>query len=171
MANRAQRRAMMRSQTEKNKALVASYRKEERIAGLLRNGITPEDLRREFETGRRIGFEEAGVPIVKSCYAGICLALQEEFGFGQDECFRAVKAVDEKVTWALGHQELVAEVLEKTGIELRLDEALERVEKKEHEEQELPDYPGASVQEGAAGVQGEGRARPAAADLPVEEGV
>ena len=130
VANRAMRRAMMRNQEGKNKALVASYSKQEAMANLVKNGITPKDLEEEFNNGRRVGFQEAALPIVKGCYAGICLALHEEFGFGTERCYRALKAVDEKVTWAIGHDELVEEVLEKVGIELHLDEAVERVERR-----------------------------------------
>lgn len=129
MSNRAQRRAIMRKQTQKNKGLIADYSKQERLKGLIQNGITPEDLQREYERGREDGFREAGMPIIKSCYAGICAALHDEFGFGEDRCFRAIKAVDEKVLWALNNQELVDEVLEKTGLRLDFGDNFDRVQK------------------------------------------
>lgn len=129
MANRAQRRAMMRTQINKSQQMIANYSKQQRIAGLIQNGITPRDLEEEFQKGRETGFKEAALPIIKSCYAGICLALHDEFGFGENRCYRAVKAVDEKIIWALNHQELVDEVLEKTGLTLQLDEPFERVQK------------------------------------------
>lgn len=129
MSNRAQRRAMMRNQANKSQQLVANYNKQQRIAGLLQNGITPEDLREEFERGRKTGFQEAALPIIKSCYAGICIALHDEFGFGENRCLRALKAVDQKVLWALDNQELVDEVFEKTGLTLQLDEPFDRVQK------------------------------------------
>lgn len=131
MPNRAQRRAMMRSQTEKNKQLIASYTKQQRIAGLIQNGITQKDLEDEYERGRQDGFKQAAEPIIKCCYAGIILALHDEFGFGENRAFRAIKAVDEKVIWALNHSELCDEVLEKVGLELCLDEPFDRVQKKD----------------------------------------
>lgn len=131
MPNRAQRRAMMRNQTEKNKQLIASYTKQQRIAGLIQNGITTADLEREYERGREDGFKQAAEPIIKCCYAGIILALHDEFGFGENRAYRAIKAVDEKVIWALNHSELCDEVLEKTGLELCLDEPFSRVQKKD----------------------------------------
>ena len=129
MSNRAQRRAMMRNQINKNQQLIANYSKQQRVAGLIQNGITPKDLEEEFQRGRETGFREAAEPIIKSCYAGICIALHDEFGFGESRCFRAIKAVDEKIVWALNHQELVEETLEKTGLTLQLDEPFERVQK------------------------------------------
>lgn len=129
MANRAQRRAIMRNQINKNQQLLSNFNTQQRMAGLVQNGITPKDLEDEFHRGREIGFKEASLPILKSCYAGICIALHDEFGFGESRCFRAIKAVDEKIVWALNHQELVEEVLQKTGLSLQLDEPFERVQK------------------------------------------
>ena len=128
MSNRAQRRAIMRNQANKNQQLVANYNKQQVMAELIRNGITPKDLEEEFQRGREAGFKEAAMPIIKSCYAGICIALHDEFGFGGKRCFRAIKAVDEKIVWAIDHSELADEVLEKSGLTLILDEPFERVQ-------------------------------------------
>ena len=129
MSNRAARRKMMREQTRRSKELVASYSKQQRIAGLIQNGITTKDLEEAYERGRQEGFKQAAVPIVKSCYAGICVALHDVFGFGTERCYRAVNAVDEKIIWALNHQELVDEVLQKTGIDIDFGAPFDRVEK------------------------------------------
>ena len=95
------------------------------------NGITARDLDEAREQGRQEGFKQAAEPIIKCCYAGIILALHDEFGFGENRAFRAIKAVDEKIIWALNHSELCDEVLEKVGLELCLDEPFDRVQKKE----------------------------------------
>lgn len=95
------------------------------------NGITAQDLDDAREEGRQEGFKQAAEPIIKCCYAGIILALHDEFGFGENRCFRAIKAVDEKIIWALNHSELCDEVLEKTGLILDLDEPFSRVSKKD----------------------------------------
>lgn len=95
------------------------------------NGITAQDLDDAREAGRQEGFKQAAEPIIKCCYAGIILALHDEFGFGENRCFRAIKAVDEKIIWALNHSELCDEVLEKTGLILDLDEPFSRVSKKD----------------------------------------
>ena len=95
------------------------------------NGITARDLDEAREAGRQEGFKQAAEPIIKCCYAGIILALHDEFGFGENRAFRAIKAVDEKIIWALNHSELCDEVLDKVGLELCLDEPFDRVQKKE----------------------------------------
>ena len=101
MPNRSQRRQMMRQQAAKSKALIESYTRQKRIEGLLH--------------------------IIKCSYAGIILALQEEFGFDEEQCFRAIQAVDNKTIWSLNYSELADEVLEKTGLELNLDEPFNRI--------------------------------------------
>ncbi len=92
-----------------------------------RKGITSRDLDEAWAKGREEGLHLAGENIVKCCYAGIILALHDEFGFGENRCYRAIKAVDEKTLYVLNHAELVDEVLEKTGLRLELDDPLERV--------------------------------------------
>lgn len=131
MPNRAIRRSMMRQQTQKSKALVADFSKQERIARLIQNGITPADLEAEYEKGREEGFRQAAMPIIKSCYAAIGAALHDQFGFGEERCFRAIKAMDEKIIWALNNQELVDETLEKTGLTISFDDAFDRVQRRE----------------------------------------
>lgn len=96
---------------------------------LERGGITSQDLDDAWARGREEGFRQAGENIVKCCYAGIILALHDEFGFGEHRCFRALKAVDERTIYALNHYEMVDEVLQKTGLKLELDDPLERVQR------------------------------------------
>ena len=101
------------------------------LKSFARNGITVEDLDTAYTKGREEGFRQAAEGIVKCCYAGIVLALHDEFGFGETRCYRALKAVDERIIYALNHSEMVEEVLEKTGLRLDLDDPLERVQLRE----------------------------------------
>ena len=128
MANRAERRRLMRETTEK-KALIADYTQSQLMAGLAQNGITPKDLEKEYHRGYQDGLQAASLPMIKTCYAAICLALHDEFDFGEDEYFRALTRVDERLLWTLENQELVDEVLEKTGLTIQFDEVFERVQK------------------------------------------
>ena len=129
MANRAERRRMMRETTAKNKALIADYTQSQLLAGLAKNGITLQDMEKEYHRGYQDGLHAASLPMIKTCYAAICLALHDEFGFGEDECFRALTHVDERLLWTLENQELVDEVLEKTGLTIQFDEVFDRVQK------------------------------------------
>ena len=134
MSNRAQRRAIMRNQNSKTKRLISDYTQQQRLAGLIQNGITTEDISNAYRRGQEDGFKQAGAVITKCCYAGICVALHDVFGFGEERCFRAIKAVDEKVLYSLNHSELVDEVLEKVGLRLELDEPVERVQRRKKDE-------------------------------------
>lgn len=129
MPNRADRRRKMREQTGKNQKMIANFSQTERLAALYKNGFTEKDIQDAFEEGRQLGFEQAGWNVIRTCYAGMCLALHDVFGFGEERCFRAISATDEKVKWALHHQELVDEVLKKTGLSIEFDDVFDRVQK------------------------------------------
>ena len=120
---------MMKEATVKNKAMIADYTQSQILAGLTQNGITPKDLEQEYHRGFQAGLQAVSLPMIKTCYAAICLALHDEFGFGEDECFRALARVDERLLWTLENQELVDEVLEKTGLTIQFDEVFDRVQK------------------------------------------
>lgn len=134
MSNRAQRRQMMRAQVDKGKQLEKDYTRQQIVTGLLQNGITIKDLEANFEKGMREGFRIGGEQVTKCCYAAVILALKEDFGFSNEQCYDAVYAVDRRIVWAIGHEELARDVLEKTGINMRLDEPLERIQKVDKEE-------------------------------------
>lgn len=99
------------------------------VGALERNGITLQDLEKEYERGHEEGFRQAGMNIIQCCYAGICIALHDTFGFGEKRCYRALKACDEKIIWALNHSEMAEELLKKTGLTIDFDDPFERVQK------------------------------------------
>lgn len=84
-----------------------------------------------WEEGRQAGFKQAAWPIIKCCMAGACLMLQETFGMDEDQIVEGLTALNEKITWALTYSELAEDVLNKTGIELRIDDPLEPIRRKE----------------------------------------
>lgn len=136
MSNRAQRRAMMRAEMNRSKMLAAEYERsiaeagrQKRIAGLIQNGITPEDVRKEYDRGLKEGFSLATQNMVKSCYAAVILGLKKEFGFDDEQCYQALMAVDHKMMYAIEHFELSDQVLQETGLELMLDDPISRVRK------------------------------------------
>ena len=131
MSNRADRRRKMREETGRSKKLVGEYTKQQRIDALLKNGISPKDLDEAYDRGHRDGFREAALPIIKTCYAAICAALHDEFKFGEERCYRALRAVDEKVLYALTHEELEEEVYAKTGLQILWDEPFDRIQRGE----------------------------------------
>jgi hypothetical protein len=121
---------MMRAETNRNERLIAEYGHQKRIAGLIQNGITPEDVRKEYERGERDGFREATMTITKSCYAAIVLALKDEFEFDDEQCYKALLAVDHRILYSIEHFELAEEVLAKTGLEIQMEDPISRVARK-----------------------------------------
>lgn len=94
-----------------------------------RNGITERELQDSWEDGRQYGFNQAAWPIIRGCFAGVCIAAHDEFGFDEDQCFRLICKLNDTITYALSHEELVEETLKRTGIEIRLGDALEPVQR------------------------------------------
>jgi hypothetical protein len=117
--NRQQRRAYQKSLPAYKK-----MSKEARINALVKNGITPDDLKKCREEGYQMGVESA----VIQCYAALCLALNETFGFGRERVLRALKAVDEKVIFAIDSAEMCEEVFKRFGIRMDFSQGMDRVQ-------------------------------------------
>lgn len=116
MTNRASRRA-----SRKSSRGVPGYHRltvDDRINAMCKNGITPQDLEKEFERGRLDGFKTAAEPMLKTCYAAICLALNDVHGFGAKRCFDVLVAVDDYVANSLTSAEAIEEVFDRMGLEL-----------------------------------------------------
>ena len=92
-----------------------------------KNDALKKRMEEVWNEGRQSGFKEAGWPIIKCCMAGASLMLQEEFSMSDDDIIRGLKTLHEKIAWALNYSEMAEEVLQKTGIELQLDDPLEPV--------------------------------------------
>lgn len=86
-----------------------------------RNGITIEDLRNAETQGRNDGFAMGVEETMKSCYAAICLALNELHGFDSGACKGVLRAVDERVVYALNSQELLDEVKDRLDLEFNFN--------------------------------------------------
>ena len=80
-----------------------------------------------YDAGFDAGFRQAGMNVLKTAYAGICLGLHEAFGFGSERCFRALEATQKATILALHAQELVEEVYRVTGLQIDFDEPLEQL--------------------------------------------
>ena len=127
MSNRADRRRMMREQVGKNAALMMQYDKAQRRERLMQQGISPEDLKKADEDGFQRGYKAAAIPTIQACYAAICLALHDEFGFGQTRCLRAVRAVDGRIVTMITDEDVRSEALDRLGINIRFEEGVDRI--------------------------------------------
>lgn len=127
MSNRQERRNAARQQINRSQQLLASYNKAERIDRLMQQGISPEDLKKAYNDGFADGYRKAAVPTIEACYAAVCVALHEQFGFGQDRCIRVVSAVDEQIVTMITSEEIRQQALEKAGVDIRFEDGVDRI--------------------------------------------
>lgn len=120
--NRQQRRAQ-------NKKTPGYQRmtKEQIVSSLVKNGITPEDLEREYNNGYKAGFEAGSIQPVKCIYAAVCLALNKLHGFGKSRCRDVLLEIDKNVLYTLTSGEIIDEVWSKIGLKIDFDDPLDRI--------------------------------------------
>ena len=117
--NRQQRRAAQRNQP--------AYKRmthDQLMNAIAKNGLTVDDLKRCRQEGYQLGVESA----VIQCYAAMCLALNETFGFGRERVLRTLKAVDEKVVFAIDGAEMCGQVFDRFGVRLDFKAGMDRVQ-------------------------------------------
>lgn len=102
--------------------------KEELTKRLIKNGITVKDLRNEWDRGYNAGFKEAAEPVIRGCYAAICLALNDLHGFGQKRCADVLRALDEHLTMSLTSKEAIDEVYKRMGLRIDFKEPFDRIQ-------------------------------------------
>ena len=138
MSNRAQRRADARQEQKENAELrMSGYFKakskieavkQKKMDELQRNGITLADLQANYDKGFHDGFKKAAEPIVRGCYAGVCLALNDLYGFGHKRCADVLNALDQHITMTLSSVEAIDEVWNRMGLKLDLKDPFERIQ-------------------------------------------
>lgn len=127
MANRADRRRMMREKIGKSKSLLSEYTQAEREERLMTQGISPADLERMYRKGYDEGFKKAGTEMVYACYAACALGLHEAFRFGQARLIRALNAMDEHIATMITGKDLKDEVMDRLGLNIDFTEGVNRV--------------------------------------------
>ena len=123
MSNRAQRR-----QEAKKRPRWMPATNRERMKALVQNGITPTDLKKDYDLGYKKGFTISGERVMKTCYAAFSLALKEEFGFGRERIKRALSRADQIVLETLTSAEAIEEAWQKVGLRLLFAEPFDRIE-------------------------------------------
>ena len=125
--NREQRRAQKKAQRGQPKPKQPQYlrmTKEQRMDALVKNGITIKDLEENYNKGYEAGFSVASGPVIKTCYAAVCLALNELHGFGMKRCKDVLNLVDEKILFSLASMEAIEEVWQKIGLQIDFNEVV-----------------------------------------------
>ena len=129
--NRQQRRAQMRAQKRQQKAPKPEYTKltkEQRINALIKNGITPKDLEKNFADGYDEGYKDASTQAVKAIYAAVCLVLHDEpHGFEKERCADVLRAVENRVLYSLTSEEAIEEVYKRMKLQLDFGDPLDRI--------------------------------------------
>lgn len=128
--NRKQRREQAKEQRQKDRKrrretpAELNLTKQQMVAGLIRNGITLDDLRKEYDRGFAAGVEQSALMTFKAVYAAVCLALHELYGFGTKRCLDVLNKTDEKVIYSLTSEELIDEVWKKLDLQLDFKEGI-----------------------------------------------
>ena len=125
--NREQRRAQKKAQRGQPKPKHPQYlrmTKEQRMDALVKNGITIKDLEENYNKGYEAGFAVASGPVIKTCYAAVCLALNELHGFGMKRCKDVLNLVDEKILFSITSMEAIEEVWQKIGLQIDFNEVV-----------------------------------------------
>lgn len=124
--NRAERRAESR-RLQREAELEAKYlvkrdaAKKAAMAKLERNGITVEDLQREYERGKNESLADMTDFAMKMIYCGFALALKREFKFGPERVLRTLRAADQIILEELTTQDIIDRVSRELGIEVRFN--------------------------------------------------
>lgn len=124
--NRSERRARAKLKRYDEAKKTLSPGKAAAMAALIKNGITPEDLKKEYDAGFEAGFREASAPMVRSMYAAVLLAAHELYGFGKKRGVRLLNRIDRIITDVLTSTELMEQVYKDIGVEMVFDEPVER---------------------------------------------
>lgn len=127
MANREQRRAAKRAVPA-----VMRKTKEQRIAALLKNGITPEDLQKSFDEGVQQGITMS----YKTSVAAACLALIDLYDFDGDKCHDVVVKMQEHTISTLTSLDAIQEVYKRVGLTLDFGDPLSWIQEAVDEDAE-----------------------------------
>ena len=135
------RRLGQREQTreQRQKAIDAFWKlspeeRQQRIADnaafqrIQKNGITVEDMYRAENEAYAKGIAAGKDATVRTCFAAVCMALHEMYGFGKDRCSKVLNNVYDKLTMALTSEDAIQEVYDTIGLEIHFsDDVTEEV--------------------------------------------
>lgn len=85
------------------------------------------------ESVYREGFRDGSSATFRMAYAAVCLVLHQHFGFGQERCYRVLRALDEEMSpgGQLTISGAIDKVYDEIGLQLNFLEPFDRIEKTE----------------------------------------
>lgn len=81
-----------------------------------------------YQKGYREGMAEGSKLIIKRYYSATIMALNELYGFGQQRCIKTLHRIEECLIENLTDIDLVEAVQKKLGIEIDMDEGINRAQ-------------------------------------------
>ena len=113
--NRAERRAESRRLQHEAEAVAKYIAKRDATKRAAaekreRNGITDEDLKREYERGRRESIDAMTDFTQKMIYCGFALALKREYKFGPERVLRTMRTADQIILEELTTPDIIDRV-------------------------------------------------------------
>lgn len=100
-------------------------------AAFYRNGITLDDMKKEYERGFKDGRKISEDFAFHAVYAAFLITMIDRHGMEQDEAIALLREMDNQVVLCIEDQELMNEAYEKTGVEINWSDSLERIGTKE----------------------------------------
>ncbi len=104
---------------------------EKQKAMLFKNGITLDDMQREYDKGaadgRRFGEDFA----FHTIYAVFLITMIDHYGMDQEKAIELLRYMDKQVMLCVADDELTKETYERTGIEIDWRDPIERVTRKD----------------------------------------
>jgi len=104
---------------------------EQKQAALFRNGITHEDMKREtkkaFDAGRHVT-EQFLFHVI---YAATLITLCDKHGWDSNDAVKLLKEIDHQVALCVDDVDMADEAYEKTGVEFKWSDPLERIQERE----------------------------------------
>ena len=95
-----------------------------------RNGITEKDVQKAYEQGAEEGRKFAEDFAFHTIYAAFLITMIDHHGVDMDKAVDMLIEMDRQVILCVEDQELADEAYEKTGVELRWEDAVGRIERK-----------------------------------------
>ena len=98
------------------------------FASLAKNGITVQDLDREIANARKQAYQDTVVAVQKMVYASFAIVLKDEFGFSNEDCYKALCKTDQSLLSMIDNDEPVKIMEERIGIRFNSENGVERIE-------------------------------------------
>ena len=126
-ASRQLRRQQMRQEARYAAQMQAASSNAQKAA-LFRNGITFADVEKEYKRGWDDGKKTAEEFAFHAIYAAVLLVMTENHGWEPDDAADLLREIDHEVVLCVEDADLAKEAYRKTGVELKWDDPLERVQ-------------------------------------------